>query len=707
MSSAMLTDTLPPKTVFSKTVPTNTLRADTLPTRAPATPASPQASAEAPTGTSGPPRPTRRRLLTTGGITVVGTALFGCDALSTEPSGGSANGGSADRSVTEAPMLTSLVEAGELPELAERLPKEPLVVQPHKELGTYGGTWRTALVGTVPFWLIRSLGYENLMRWDPEFKTVLPNIAKEATANDDATTYTFVLREGMRWSDGEPFTVDDVLFWYDSVLMNTELTPAGPPRWLRPGGQSVVVEKVDNLTFTMSFAAPNGLLLQRLATPESPPITWLARHYFEQFHPDFNPDANARAKEEGFADWVELFNAMGGSTMTFWSRADVPTLLPWRVQIPIGETNRVVVQRNPYYFKTDPEGRQLPYVDEVVNDVVQDQEVLVVKVLNGEIDMRSRDVAILRNKPTLAAGRDKGDYHFFDHVPTYMNKALVAFNLNHPDPIKREIFLNKDFRIGLSHAIDRQKLIDTVYQRQGEPWQVAPREDSPFYHEPLATQYLEFDLDVANDHLDRAGFTARDGDGRRLGPDGKPISFHLEAVNELRPEMTDVAEFLRTSWAEVGIDARVRAQSRDLYVTREQANEFDVVVWIGDAGGRDAILDPRWYFPYGPQSAFARLWGLWYSSDGADGEEPPEPARRQMELYNELSRTLDEDERAELMAEILTISAEEFYLIGTVKDPVGYGVVKNNFRNVPDAMPDSWMYPDPGPTNPEQYFFTS
>lgn len=652
--------------------------------------------------------PTRRQLIATGGLTVLGTAsLIGCDALSTDPAGGGGDEGGGDPAVKEAPMLTALVESGDLPKLADRLPTEPLIVQPHKELGRYGGTWRAALIGTTPFWLIRSLGYENLMRWDPEFETIEPNVAKEVSVNDNGTVYTFVLREGTRWSDGKPFTVDDVMFWYDSVIMNAELNPAGPPRWLQAGGEPLVIEKVDELTFTMTFAAPNGLLLQRLATPECPPITRCPRHYFEEFHPDFNPDVEARAKEEGFADWVELFYAMGGANDTFWSRAEVPTLLPWMVRTAVGDGNRVVVERNPFYFKTDPDGRQLPYIDEVVNDIVQDQEVLIVKVLNGEIDMRTRDVAILRNKPTLAGGREDGDYDFFDHVPTYMNKALIALNLNHPDPVKRAIFGNKEFRIGLSHAINRQELIDTVYQRQGEPWQVAPRDGSAFYHEQLATQYLEYDTDLANEFLDRAGFSERNDNGLRLGPDGKPISFHLEAVDELRPEMSDIAELLRDTWADVGIDAQIRAQSRDLYVTREQAGEFDVVVWIGDAGGRDAILDPRWYFPYGPQSSFARGWGLWYVSNGADGEEPPEPARRQMDLYNRLSGTVDEAEQAELMAEILTISAEEFYLIGTVKDPTGYGVVKNNFRNVPDSMLDSWMYPDPGPTNPEQYFFAS
>lgn len=184
---------------------------------------------------------TRRRVLATGGLAVLGTTLVGCDALSTEPEDGEDERGT-EVDTKEAPSLAETVKSGDLPPLADRLPTEPLVGEPHDQLGSYGGTWRAALIGTTPFWLIRSLGYENLMRWDPGIKSVLPNVAKEATVNDDGTQYTFVLREGMRWSDGEPFTVDDIMFWYDSVLTNPSsprpvrragCRPAARPSWSR------------------------------------------------------------------------------------------------------------------------------------------------------------------------------------------------------------------------------------------------------------------------------------------------------------------------------------------------------------------------------------------------------------------------------------------------------------------------------------------
>ena len=288
-----------------------------------------------------------------------------------------------------------------------------------------------------------------------------------------------------------------------------------------------------------------------------------------------------------------------------------------------------------------------------------------------------------------------------------MSDLLVQLNLAHKDPVMRTMFQNRDFRIGLSYAINRSELIDAVVQGQGEPWQAAPRRESEYFDEEFAKQYTEFDLDRANQHLDRAGYAERDGEGFRLRPDGRRIHFTVEiATPTVKDFWVDAMELIKGYWAKVGIDVDVKSEDRALFYERKDANAHDAVVWQGPGGLQDAILDPRCYFPFSNESGYATPWAAWFTSRGTAGEEPPEPAKRQMELYRQLEATIDEAERGRLFRGILDIAKEEFGLIGSVAPTEGYGIVANNFHNVPASMPDANIYSTPGPTNPEQYFIS-
>ncbi len=374
---------------------------------------------------------------------------------------------------------------------------------------------------------------------------------------------------------------------------------------------------------------------------------------------------------------------------------------------PYGAVTRVTAERNPYYFKTDPAGAQLPYLDRVTYEIAQEAQTLVLKALNGEIDMQDRNIATPGNKAVLADNQQKGGYHFFDTVPAIMNAAVISLNLTHKDPVKRQIFQNKDFRIGLSHAINRQEIIDIVYVGQGEPWQAAPRKESEFYSERLAKQYTEYDVTRANEALDRA-FPQKDGQGFRLGPDGKRIAFTVEITAGTGPARSDVMNLVRAHWQQVGVEAQVKEEDRALFSTRLGANEHDAAVWDG-AGGLDVILNPPYYFPWSSRSDYAQAWQVWYTNPSGAGartapEEPPAATKQQMDLYRQLTATGDPAKQNELMRQILAIAADEFYALGIALPPNGYGVVKDNFKNVPTIYPDAFTYPNPAPTNPPQYF---
>ncbi len=622
---------------------------------------------------------------------------------------GDANSEAAVASGPEAPMLAELVAAGDLPPVEERLPTNPLVIEPVERVGDYGGTWQHPLVGSFASRLYSMMGNENLVVWSPQWEDILPNVAESYEVNDDASQYTFHLREGMKWSDGEPFTSDDIMFWYEDVVLNEELSPA-LPGWLQVNGELGVVEAPDDYTVTFTFAGPYGLFLRQLATPGGSPVNAYPRHYMEQFHADYNTEnLDALVKESSLEDWVALFQSKIGATDdgATWQNPDIPVLYAWHPTSNFAEdTTRIVTERNPYYWKVDTAGNQLPYVDTIVWEFVVDPEVLLLRTLNGEVQFMNYYANTLTNKAVLFDNMEAGNYHFFDQISDSSNTVVLTLNMNHKDQAMREMFQNKDFRIGLSYAIDRQAIIDLIYVGQGQPYQAAPLPASNLYHERLAKQYTEYDVDLANEYLDKA-FPDKNDDGMRLGPNGEPISFKMSVDDTRFTDWVDVLQQVQNYWADVGIQMEIDPMDGTLLEERRKANEFDGTANFSD-GGLAPILSPKLYFPDGGGSTYALAWATWYAPGTNDGlipaEEPPAETKRQMELYDQLKATADEDEQNRLMTEILDIAADQFYVIGISEKPRQYGVITNNFHNVPLQMPEAWLYPDPFPTNPSQYF---
>ncbi len=611
----------------------------------------------------------------------------------------------AQMTYAEAPMLADLVAAGDLPPVAERLPNNPLVVEPLDGIGQYGGQWNGGTAERNANFYLRNGGYQQLLRWTPTWDGIIPNIAESFEANEEGTEFTFTLREGMKYSDGMPLTADDIMFWYEDILMNEDLTPVVPGTWTS-GGEPVTVEKLDDYTVKFSFVEPSGLFLKFIPRTRDERTTDYPRHYMEQFHIKYNENADQEATDAGFGSWVDRFGTMAEPH----NNPELPTLRPWNFRTSLGDAsnNRVVLERNPYFWKVDTEGNQLPYMDTQAIELATDVEVLLLKALNGELDYQERFISAPTNKAVLFDNQEQGEYGFYDLTPTTVNEFIIQFNLTHPDPVKREIFSNKDFRIGLSHAIDRQLIIDVVHVGQGIPHQAAPRPESRFYNERLATQYTEFSVDLANEHLDATGWTERDGDGFRIGPDGNRLSFIME-LDQARTTYIDAMELIKPMWEAVGVEVIVTTMERSLWEERIRSANIDFDVSghrFGGGSGDAVVLDPRYWLPMNNGSSiFGKAWAFWYNGVNPEvAEEPPAAIKEAMALYDEIKVTPSDDAQFELMSRILEIAADEFYAIGTVLEPNAFGVVTNRMRNVPAIMPNSWIYPSPAPYNPEQFW---
>jgi peptide/nickel transport system substrate-binding protein len=160
-------------------------------------------------------------------------------------------------------------------------------------------------------------------------------------------------------------------------------------------------------------------------------------------------------------------------------------------------------------------------------------------------------------------------------------------------------------------------------------------------------------------------------------------------------------------WADVGIDMQIIAEDRETFNTSKNDNKHDAAVWGGD-GGLEVMLEARWYFPFSNESNYAQAWQYWFN-DPSDSraEEPPAIVKQQMDLYNQVRATADPDEQNALMKQILDIAADQFYAIGIALPANGYGIVKNNMHNVPDAILNAYIYVNPGPTNTFTYYFSN
>jgi peptide/nickel transport system substrate-binding protein len=603
----------------------------------------------------------------------------------------------------EAPMLARLVSEGQLPPVDSRLPPSPVVVTPCERVGEYGGVWRRAYIGIADLVGARRLLYEPLVRWSPEYR-IIPNLAERWEIDDSGREFTFRLVKGVRWSDGQPFTTDDIMFYFHDILLNKELTPTAP-NWIAPYGTPPKFTKIDDYAFRVEFDKPYGLFLEQLACPQGMALVTKPKHYLMQFHKKYAKPEELREKmsQRKASSWVKLFMESTDLGQALFVSTGMPSLCAWVTKIP-APSKRFVMDRNPYYWKVDPNGNQLPYIDTVVHELHAEVQTVVLKAAAGEIDMQGRLLGGMLNSLLFIANLSTKKYRLVPKKSTASVAVLLAPNLNHKDPAMRAILSDPRFRKALSHAVNRDEINKIVFRGKGTPRQAAPLPESQFYSPSYERAHLEYDPGKASALLDEMGIKKGPGNAR-MRRDGKPLQVSLDVMAKV-PGHVDTAEIVASNLQAVGIATEVKAETLGLFRQRTQTAIHDIALWSGD-GGMECLLEPRWYFPYSTESLNAPQFGRWFQSRGKHGVEPPSQIQQLMETYREILATVSDEKKKELFEEILKANEENLWVIGLVHEPDDYYVVARNMFNVPKSDFQSWMYPNPGPIHPEQFFFGS
>ena len=585
----------------------------------------------------------------------------------------------------EAPELAKMVKEGKLPPVAERLPEEPVVLDPADKIGKYGGTLQQSYVETgVRVVGIDDITYEYPVVYSNDMQRLDPNLFKSWDITNGGRIFTFHLRKGLKWSDGAPFTVDDFMFWYEDMATYTDLYP-NFHSYVKLGGEVGKWEKLDDHTLRITWPKPHGLFLLRFARWR--PVPYSPKHYLMKFHPKYTPMAEIEKmmKDEGYDTWRDFFNFMGKD----WANPGVPTMNAW---MQLGKMTDPVIRmvRNPYYWKIDTAGNQLPYIDEIRRVVAGDQEAVLLKALAGEIDIIMGEyLGFFENIATLKANEGKGKYKV---SPSSGNNQFGAlyFNLSHQDPVLKKAFNDKRFRIALSMAMNREEINDIIFRGLLRPSQPAPPEGAPLYGERHHFQsYIEFDPDFANYLLDEVGFDKKNSAGIRLRPDGKPLQITI-MPHPWQASLPRIGEMLKKYWEDVGVGVNVKPIGGGIWFDRFRSGQYDIGLMTNTMTGLPPIFHPD-RDNTRPISALFRAnwaWGLWYETGGKEGEEPPTAVKRLEEIAIKYLQTVDRHTQIQMEKEVHQIHIDNLWILSalTVPGERYVHVITDRLKNVPRPL---------------------
>jgi peptide/nickel transport system substrate-binding protein len=490
---------------------------------------------------------------------------------------------------------------------------------------------------------------------------ILPNVVGAYEANEEQTEFTFTLRRGLKWSDGVEVTMEDVIFTIENFIFNEEITPV-VAAYMRDGGSTTgepfTFEVIDDTAFRLSFNTSYGGFLVHMSAAGWKGYTEMIKpaHYLKPFHIAFaeeihgsleayyafmQPFATAMGyddvTEEGI--WVYVLNQID---MTNWELTDptdaltsvkfeglldqnFPHLYPW---IMTSYGNGVTEwARNPYYFKVDADGNQLPYIDYVTSTLTEDMEMVQMRYISGDADF-ARESATIDNITLYKeneANSGLAAYVTSMHVNPFALHINATFGLNADGSVKdddyskawQEVISNPRFLEAVEMAIDAEEILETVYKGFGS---VNPR------HNCIG------DFDGANEILDEIGMLDIDGDGYRETPSGLPFSYQLWNSAEAS-DFTPNAELMVEYFSQIGLRLGVSASDQTMLRTAWAANEVPTCVfWFGSEG--------LWYEAGWNTGSWAPLWNIWYTNGGLTGAETPGliPPEHVQEFFRDMDR---------------------------------------------------------------------
>jgi peptide/nickel transport system substrate-binding protein len=593
--------------------------------------------------------------------------------------------GAARAALQETPFFEQAVANGTLPKIEDRVPSQPSVVD---ATGEPGGQLRMLMATPKDTRMMVVYGYARLVGYTPALE-IAADILKSIDV-EDGRVFTLHLRKGMKWSDGHPFTAEDFRYWFEDVAKNPKLAPSGLPVELLPKGQPPRFEVLDDTTVRYSWAQPNPLFLPALAGPD-PLFIYCPSHYLKQFNAKFTDKVvlAALVKKMRVHNWAALHNKM--NAMYRDDNPELPTLDPWILKTK-PPSLRYVFERNPYYFRVDTAGRQLPYIDSVILSLA-DGKIIPAKTAAGESDLQARYLSF-DDYTFLRQSEDRSHFNVRLWRTGPGSQLALYPNLNVNDPVWRSLLRDLRFRRALSLAINRHEINEVLYFGLALEGQNTVLPSSPLYEPAYRSAWAQYDPVEANRLLDVVGLTKRDGDGVRLLPDGRPMEMIVEDSGEW-PGTSDVLELIRDSWRHIGIRLFGKPLQLTLFRRRVFSGETLMSIDKGIENGLANAASSPWEFaPTSQQQLEWPKWGQYYETKGTAGEAPDLPsAVRLRELYETWLGATSRPTQTQIWHDILQVWADAVFSIGTVGGVLQPVVVSNNLRGIPEKGVYNW---DPG-----------